>query len=181
MRRRQFPPYGAALMDRRRRGDHPLCVHLIYGYKWRAEVECWWAPIVAGMHPVLAVKPSEYEPGRYDWSLVTGLQVCVFDQDGAASPWVDLNDGPPPQWWHARLYALIGELAQFAADVEIYSPLAFGKERWSAHELARQATAKNRGQRPHWWSAETQQNNAERIRTWTRIVFGEQLAEPAAA
>src|SRR3990167_6513354 len=67
--RLKLPPYGKALLDRRRGGDHPLSVNLVYGDRWR-EVE----------PPRVALDPKDYAPGRYDFHMLAGLRVMIHDQ-----------------------------------------------------------------------------------------------------
>lgn len=179
--RLKLPAYGAALRELRRTGTHPLCVHLIFGFHWRAPCVCFWQNVVKGAHPLLALKPSDYAPGLYDFSIVTALQVCVFDQEGAADPLDDVDRGPQRPWWCGAFYRLLGELAAFAADVEVYSPRVFGSERRSAYELAWEASRRvsPRGW-PCWWSHSIEVANAKRRDTWARHVFDPERALAAA-
>jgi hypothetical protein len=184
--RKKLPAFGAALRDRRRRGEHPLCVHLIYGHKWRAAPKCAWGSVIRGVHPELALKPEDFAAELFDFSAVMGLQVCVFDQMGEAAWYEDPCFGPVRPHF-TRFYHLLGELASVAADIEIYSP-AFGRERWRACELAAMGRRRqlagdaemNHGW-PSWWSAETEQNNAKRRDRWCRIVFAPAADETASA
>lgn len=179
--RRKLPAFGAALRDRRRRGDHPPCVHLIYGYKWRAAPSCGvYAAIIPGAHPELALKPEDYAPGVYDFGVVAGLQVCVFDQVGEAAYHEDPLFGPARAQF-IRFWQLVGELAAVAADVEIHKApgLLDVVATWSAFELAAwrrrhyldAGVAVNDGW-PSWWSAQTEEANAKRRQKWCRIVLG---------
>lgn len=188
--RKKLPAFGAALRDRRRCGDHPPCVHLIYGYKWRAAPSCGaWAHVIDGAHPELALKPDDYAPGLYDFGIVAGVQVCVFDQMHESFYHDDPVFGPQrPErfrfWW------LIGELAAVAADVEIHQapgPLDMVTT-WSAFELAKwrrrhyldSGVSVNDGW-PSWWSAQTEEANAKRREKWCRIVLDGRAARRAAA
>jgi hypothetical protein len=173
--RKKLPAFGKPLLELRRRGIHPLCVHLIYGLNWRADLKCWWAKVnlVDGVHPLIAIKPDDYAPGIFDFAVLSGLQVEVFDQGGEAGFYESPDHGPSRPWYW-RFYALLGELASFAADVEVNSP-AFEGVRWSAHELARKEG--RRGQAwPFWWSDEIEEKNAKRRDTWCRAVFGSAAA-----
>lgn len=170
--KKKLPAFGGALVERRRRGDHPLCVHLIYGYKWREPHACFWGErSIPGEHPLLALKPLDYQRGLYDWRIVTGVYVAVFDQ--GHEPFDDLDHGPPRPWWCYPLYSLLGELAQHAAEVEVYR----NDDRFAVGDLASSArfNARTHGHRnspelnhgwPHWWSASIAENNAERVITW---------------
>lgn len=185
MIRKKLPAFGAALRDRRRRGEHPLCVHLIYGHKWRIGTECFWASaqLVAAPHPEIAIKPEDYEPELYEFSVLLGLQVCVYDQTGEAAWYEDPCFGPARPGL-MRFYQMLGEIASVAADVEVHSP-AFGTDDWRACELAAMGRRRqlagdasmNHGW-PSWWSAEIEHNNAKRRDRWCRIVFntGAELA-----
>jgi hypothetical protein len=168
IRKKKVPAYGAALRERRRGGEHPLCVHLIYGFTWNKPCECWYTIILPGEHPRLALKPEDYAPGLYDFSVVAGVQVCVFDQDSRAQRYESPDYGPArPR--HFYLYALLGELAWFAADVELHSPAL--DMATSAFRLARQQHRRGRELNdgwPFWWSTELEEKNGRQRETWCR-------------
>lgn len=161
--RKRLPAYGAKLRDLTRSGVLPLCVHVLYGFDWKARPQCCWDVAIEGPHPLLAIRPPEFVPGTLDFSVVTGLKVCVFDRDGRSGDFLERNVERFTTEAKA-VYSLLGELAAYAAEVEVYSPLS-AVARWSAHELAaRQA----RPEWPFWWSAELEVINAKRRNTWQR-------------
>lgn len=149
--KRKLPAYGAALRAARREGRHPPCVHLVFGRDWRAELNCdsLAATIFKGEHPRTCVLPHEFQPGLYDWSIVTGLQVSVFDQECLQMETSSV------------LYPLLGELGAYAADIYVHSP---GMAKVSADMLA---MANKWGvDWPAWWPAEIEEKNAKRRSTW---------------
>ncbi len=166
--RKRLPAYGARLRDLIRTGVLPLCVHLIYGFDWKAPNECVWHQLstLPGPHPLLAVKPSDYMLGALDFSVVTGLKVCVFDQDGVAGDGHrrDVADAAPAV---KALFVLLGEIAAFAAEVEVYSP-AYGELRFSAHELA---AWQARPDWPFWWSADIEEKHGKRRAIWYAALY----------
>lgn len=185
MTRKKLPAYGAALLERRRRGDHPLCVHLVFGFKWTVPSLCSFAAVIAGVHPGLAIKPPDFAREVFDFGVVSGLRVNVFDQEGAAAYYDDPTFGPvQPQ--RNRLYELLGEVAQFAAEVAVYSP-AFESLPRPAHELAlcmrrigeSRDAARNHGW-PYWWSSSIEEKNAKRRYTWL-LAVGERVGQASAA
>lgn len=142
----KLPAYGKPLLLRRRAGDHPLEVALVFGHQWRADV---------GRMPLLALNPEDYAPGVYDFGCVAGLRVLVHDQDMAAAD-CDENVLPPT---FGVFYDLLGELARLAARVEIVWPAKSGWQPVDARELAREwrwmdraRPAGDRMQWPRWWS-----------------------------
>ena len=163
--RRKLPAYGKALQLARRAGDHPLVVHLIYGDKWFEEPLCGWN-CAGAAHPKLALRPAEYEAALYDFRLVTGLQVALFDQAEASAD---------PQ---NKVFDLIGEIARWSADVCLHLSDDFSI---SAHVLAQirrryvdmNDASKNHGW-PRWWSADTERANEQRRNTW----LGAALRDP---
>jgi hypothetical protein len=70
MTRLKLPAYGKRLLEERRAGNHPLEVTLVYGDKW------WDFE-----QPKLCIKPDEFEPGKYDFSVCAGIHVIVIDND----------------------------------------------------------------------------------------------------
>lgn len=188
--RKKLPAFGGRLRDQRRRGTHPPCVHLIYGYKWRAAPSCGvYAAMIPGPHPELAIKPDDYTPGIYDFGVVSGLQVCVFDQVGEAAWHEDVVFGPYRAPFF-RFWQLIGELAEFAADIVIHKAPGPGDVvfSWSAFELAawrrrhyRAAGVLVNEGWPSWWSAATEEANAKRREKWCRIILGPGAVESRVA
>lgn len=167
--RKRLPAYGAALRERCRRGPPPLCVHLIYGFRWKDEAVCSWsnAPGMPAPHPLLALKPSDYVPGTLDFSVLTGLKVCVFDQGGVRPEFASSSRIETVNVEMNALLALLGEVAAFAAEVQVYPDAAS----WSsAHELAAMTRAK-RGEWPFWWSDDIEKKHAERRARWYDAVY----------
>lgn len=157
----KLPAYGAPLRAARRAGEHPLCVHVIFGDRWREPVQCsvWARTLVQGAHPVLAVRPSEYAAGTLDWSVVTGLRVAVFDQNALAA-----DVGGP-------LFVLLGELGRFAADIEVHSAI------WSTSVQADElALMHKRDAWPAWWTEEVEKINEKRRANWFAAAVPEACA-----
>lgn len=93
MTRRRLPPFGKALLEHRRAGEHPLRAWLLVGGKW-------------SQRPEDAVcLPPDWRPGSVDWSPVSALWVGVVVRSGMAD---------------ALLVALLGELVQTAAPVVLH-------------------------------------------------------------
>lgn len=163
--RRKLPAYGKQLLNARRAGDHPLCVHLIFGRDWKAATRCAWAHL-PGAHPLLCVHPVDYAPGMYDFRAVTAVMVALFDQDALAGecPWRgDQAD-------FGRLYDLAGELARYAAGVDIHSLWERPRDAreiahaWRAH-AERNNPEKNHGW-PRWWSEDIERDHTRRRFAW---------------
>jgi hypothetical protein len=171
--RKKLPAYGKQLLLARRAGQHPLVVHLVFGNRWRQAGACTW-PGCGPEHPLLALTPQDYAPGLFNFSVLTGLQVALFDQDAHGAT----KDGP--------LHLLMGEVAQWSAEVEVISP-AFERVE-AAHILAYQArdyrhfedAEKNHGW-PCWWSAEIESVNGKRRQTWSAAAAERREPEPAAS
>jgi hypothetical protein len=126
-----------------------------------------------GVHPLIAIKPDDYAPGVYDFAVLSGLQVEVFDQGGEAGFYESPDHGPARPWYW-RFYALLGELAE-AADVEVNSPAVRGCAR--GRRTSSPGKEGRRGQAwPFWWSDEIEEKNAKRRDTWCRAVFGSAAA-----
>lgn len=183
MSRLKLPAYGRALLEQRRAGEHPLCVHVIVGDDWRAVLDCTWLGFGCA-HPVLALRPEDCAPERFDWHLVAGLNVVVFDQAGLMAVYQPADASHARPWGHGPIYAVIGEIARYAADVEIRS----GTELANAHflaQLARDVRFKNDPEQNHgwpaWWSAETEALNAQRRQTWCKAALIERLEPEACA
>lgn len=166
--RLKLPAYGKTLLNARRADHHPLCVHVIFGRDWKAETHCAWSHL-PGVHPLLCVHPAEYTPGQYDFRAVTAINVALFDQDALAAEYA--ADGYPSLRDFGRLYDLAGELARWAAYVEIHSPI------WPRADYAETLAYLGRDYRhckdpdknhgwPHWWSAEIQSAHERRGFAW---------------
>lgn len=175
---KKLPAYGKTLLAQRRNDTHPLCVHLIVGNDWRAKCVCSWRAL-GGVHPVLAIHPEDCRTGVFDWRPVTGVSVTVFDQEGLALDFRPADATHEDCWDHGPLYSVLGEIARFAAEVELRSP---GLDRpYLAHEIAAalrvrgQMTAEQNHGWPSWWSAEIETSNAKRRYAWQRLVVLERL------
>jgi hypothetical protein len=155
MTRLKLPAYGKQLLERRRAGDHPLEVAFILGEDWRD-----------GQEPRLCINPQDYEPGRYDFRVVAGTRVLVLDQALGAGE-CDENARPPT---FGKFYDLIGELAEFAAVVEIEWPLRSGWMRREIQEMAWTARWYDPSIRrmiwPRWWSDERNTAYSDRFEPW---------------
>lgn len=156
--RLKLPAYGKQLLAARRAGDDPLVVHVIYGENWRDEPTCLWQ-CKGAAHAKICLKPADYQPGLYDFHLVTGLQVALFDQPRASFAEDD------------KIFDLIGEIGRWSADLHVYvageewppsaSRLAHGRRNYRhVHDAAA-----NHGW-PRWWSNEIEQLNEQRRQDW---------------
>ena len=159
MTRLKLPPYGRALLERRRGGDHPLEVALIYGREW-------WAA-VGGM-PRIALNPEDYTPGVFGWRLFAGIKVVIHDQEVNADE-RDEKAAPPA---FGKFYDLVAEVAAFAAYVVIEWPARSG---WPTREAGEFAWCfrwldleARRMQWPRWWSDELQRNYSRRFQAWAQ-------------
>jgi len=133
-----MPAYAKALLDRRRAGDHPLTVNVVLG-------NAWWAV----KEPKICVKPEDYAPGVFDWRVVAGLRVVVFDEDVA----LFIAGGGFTGW-------LVGELADFAAQVDVM---------WGSDTVCADVVAwlnRSGGKWPEWWSAERERRMVEGRSAW---------------
>lgn len=143
MTRLKLPPYGRQLLERRRAGDHPLEVALIYGHDWRADV---------GGVPRVALNPEDYVPGKYDFGFLAGLRVTIHDQDLNAD---ECNPTTTPPTY-GKFYDLIAEVAKFVACLDLRWPARSGWPPREAAEFARCCRwhdhAAGRMQWPRWWS-----------------------------
>ena len=66
------PAYAHTLLAARQRGRHPMGVQVIIGEPWRPLEHCPW--------PRLAIRPSDWRPKLYDWSVCAGLPVICIDR-----------------------------------------------------------------------------------------------------
>lgn len=168
--RKKLPAYGAALLTARRTGEHPRCVHLIYGNNWRAELSCSWRAM-PGEHPMVALKPEDYTPGAYDFAVLTGVHVAVFDQIGAAGQYREPDRANPSGSEWGLFYMLLGEVAQFAAQVEFQSPALKGVTKADVLAFCMRASSRradaalNHGW-PEWWSQDIEEKNERRRHLW---------------
>jgi hypothetical protein len=175
----KMPAYAGALRKLRRAGNHPACVHLIYGHNWRAPTCCFLGRMFApGLHFTVAVSPAEYEPGLFDFRAVLGLPVAVFDQVRAVDEFKDADARHAVPHGFGPFYTMLGEVARCAAEVEVHSP------QWavpqSANDMAfamragvgRADAERNHGW-PAWWSQEIEDLNAARRQQWIAAVTAE--------
>lgn len=176
MRHLKLPAYGKRLLLARRAGFVPLVVHFIFGFRWFEEPLCSWS-CAGAAHPKLALKPDDYVPRVYDFRVLTGLQVALFDQEAALG-----SDEPNLRF---PVFSLIGEIAACSAAVWVHSP-ALDTE-WLAHDMARSFFRVSKRKDPEhnhgwpgWWSADIEKNNAKRRETWLTVAFDRpELHEPA--
>lgn len=68
-----MPPYGKLIRTRRDRGDHPTAVFVYF-------TQHWHKPPDAERCNVVMVPPDEYEPGKYDFSVLAGLWVVLVTE-----------------------------------------------------------------------------------------------------
>jgi hypothetical protein len=169
--RKKLPAYGKQLLLARRADRHPLVVHLVFGNRWRQAGACTW-PGCGDGHPLVALTPQDYAPGVFDFTVLAGVMVAVFDQEShSLTP-----DGP--------LHVLLGEVARWSAEVEVISPALARPE--AAHILAYLArdyrhfenAEKNHGW-PVWWSSEIEGLNGQRRKTWSAAARERREPEPA--
>jgi len=158
MRKLRLPAFGRQVVTARRCAS-PRVVHVIYSDEWdrgMCELDC------GDSHLFLQVRPREYAPATFDWYLVAGVRVAVFDY----------REDPIKE--AKKFYALLGELGEYAAHVDIYrvlwqpiDPAKQGKPEFigSAHKIAA-ALVGTTGQWPSWWSSERERVNAARRDEW---------------
>lgn len=147
--RRKLPAYGRQLLERRRAGDHPLDVSLCFGSLWR------FAP-----PPKVAVMPSEFVPGAFDWSVLAGLCVTVFTQ--AEIDWQpNVVTNHLGALHSAHFAVLCAELAEADAFVVVDLPIFVEGKGQRRREFlldmtkrlaGTSATAADRLAWPSWWS-----------------------------
>ena len=170
MTRLKLPPYGKALLDRRRGGDHPLSVNLVYGDRWR-EVE----------PPRVALDPKDYAPGRYDFHMLAGLRVMIHDQ--LAGGWeMDASILPAI---YGKFYDLAAEVA--AADAYVLLRWPKGTEPREtellplAHSCRWWCTERRAWQWPRWWNDALNTQQQARAQAWFLDVNGDRERVRAAA
>lgn len=105
MTRLKLPAYGKQLLADRRAGKHPHIVTLIYGERWQDRAR-----------PLIAIKPEDYAPGKFDFRLVAGVCVHLIDQAGGAND-CDAYVRPPV---YGKFYELLRELGAVGAFVVVY-------------------------------------------------------------
>ena len=137
----KLPAYGKRLLDERRAGKHPLEVTLVYGDDW-----------YVGKLPRICIKPDEFEPAKYDFRMLAGLRVNVFDEFGLALK------------AEGKVFDLLGELGQIAAAVWVRWPLRFGQAEIEMTDIALRQRID--GVWPHWWNAEVDQKYLARFDAW---------------
>ena len=142
------PGYAKRLIDLRDAGRHPARVTVIYGERWRGYDT-----------PILAIKPEEYEPGKFDFSSVAGLPVDVTDQVGE---WPEFENSPALFW-------LAAEVAQWACEVIVHSVAWPDGSLYGFAEVDSLAFGCKRGpQWPAWWSDNKMEEYGKRNRLhWT--------------
>lgn len=125
----KLPAFGKTLLAARAQGAHPVCVQVIFGEDWRP---------ARNDVPLLAMKPESYAPGLYDWRLLAGLDVAVY-----------LRAAQPQSWNDAAFCLMAGEIADWAASVELFFPDG------TAEEIALFAWAVKLDNQddawPRWW------------------------------
>ncbi len=127
--RKKLPAYGARLLKARRSGKHPLTVHVVFGHDWRSVND-----------PKICINPDEFLPGVFDWRCIAGVRALVMDQACESLA----EDG--------RVFGLIGELADYAAFVDVDLP--DGEQMASAMAFARRIVKGGRRDWPLWWNDE---------------------------
>ena len=108
MPRLKLPAYGKRLLDARRKGLHPLDVCLVYGGKWFEVDE---------VHRV-AITPEDYAPGKFDFHMLAGLRVTIYDQ--LAGGWEIDDKVAPPKY--GKFFDLVREVAAAGAVVMVRWP-----------------------------------------------------------
>ena len=152
MKRLILPAYAKQLLADRRAGRHPLEVTLIYGNDWQA-----------GDAPRLALKPEDYEPGKFDFHMIAGEKITVLDQVRGA---YEFTQATPPSF--GKFYDLLRELAACDAYVVVDWPmnelhldaemLAYG---WRWFDPVEQ-----RMRWPLWWSDVLSAKHRRRVALW---------------
>jgi hypothetical protein len=145
--RKKLPAYGKQLLADRRAGRHPSILRVVYGDDWS----------VPG--PKVCIRPADYQPGVFDFSVAAGLYVELYDQaDGLCD--LDVHQRPPV---FGAFYDLVRELVEAQACVEIRAAsvtreageLAFTLRWWDAQA--------RRFHWPRWWGDELAAGNRRRL------------------
>lgn len=149
MTRLKLPAYGKKLLEARRAGNHPLDVNLCFGSLWRCVPE-----------PKVAVMPSDFVPGIYNWTVLTGLCVTVFVQ--AVLEWRANIIANHLGALHTAYFAMMCvELTKADAFVIVRAPMLENGRMESRRELLLDMTLRlagggvtpeNRPAWPSWWS-----------------------------
>src|SRR3990172_9339507 len=137
----KLPAFGKSLLAARFQGGHPDLIQVIYGDDW--------APARADA-PLLAVKPSQFAPGIYDWRCVAGIPGEVHHR--AAEP--ELFE-------RAAIGFVAAELAEWSPCVEL---LFSGGQRCDAGVLA--FACRSGGVWPAWWSERLEAEYGKRQETY---------------
>lgn len=77
---KRFPPYAKQLMEARQRGIKPTAVVVLFGNNWSLYPDL----------PKICLNPSEYAPGLFDFSVLTGHRVIVAYEAGTPEQALDL-------------------------------------------------------------------------------------------
>lgn len=145
--RKVQPAYGRQLLERRRFGEHPPVINVVYGERWR---DVSW--------PKVAVLPAKYRPGAVDWRVVAGVKALVFDLAAG------LADFDVAAGHYGPLYTLLGELVAIGAYVAVRYP-EYG--RWVEQDVDSLAFAcRWRRQWPSWWSDDLDQRQKSALSGW---------------
>lgn len=151
----RLPAFGKAFLEERRSGRHPATVGIVYAPSWSG--------VDTSPHPRLALKPEEYAPRRFDWGLVAGLWVIVYDWAGGAF------ECEPEANRFGVFYDLVAELAATPAFVELRWPAQTWVSR-HADLLAweQRRAVKGRFEWPRWWSEQQQRTQEARFAAWVQ-------------
>lgn len=93
MTRRKLPPYGRRIATRRDAGNHPPRIWVLFGNDWQRRPEY-----------AMCIKPQDYQPSVYDWSVCRGIPVHVIERTRVERPERDA-------------LRLAAEVAEFTAPV----------------------------------------------------------------
>ena len=177
----KLPAYANSLLSLRMAGFQPLYATLVYSHDWalakayaqRARAthaqkipafSLEWAA-TAGW-PVLALNPRDYAPGCYDFRVFTAISVTVQDLDLG---WQELEGPQGRRTRVGALYFLLGELARWAAHVDVQSPDLAMKQ--SAAQTARCERSWNAETGEHiwpaWWSQAIDEEHGKRSEQWS--------------
>lgn len=163
-----MPRYAQALADARNSGRYPLAVNLCFGAKVRGVPE-----------PRIQIEPVKYKPGKFNFYMLRGLRVTIWDIDGYADD-VTSVEGRPVMF--GKFYDLLRELA--AQDAYVLVKFSDGlvlrvldianSSRWR-NPVAR------RMEWPSWWSDALNEQQFARAKRWMMEVNEEIERERAAA
>lgn len=141
------------VMQARMSGSMVPEAHVVFGYRWHPVDEVL-AP--RGAH-MLALRPEDYAPWRYEWSAVAGLKVTVVDR--SQGPWG--GEQEPVLW-------LCAEIARVAAPVDLYD----GGDRIDIATLACCLREGKQPRWPTWWSDELEVDYRRRSWDWYERYYG---------